>query len=100
MEEQSHQECIKLLEREFYYQGFRFIKCLENGRYYCYEKRNKNDMLIGYEVFERRILKSTIIEGRSYSKREAFPRDEDFGKWAWYYGRHQLVKAIRKMAGK
>ena len=35
-----------------------------------------------YEVFEKRVNRAFVISGNEIPAKEAFPGDEDFGKWA------------------
>ena len=60
---------------------------------YLYEI--KDNGLIHYETFKRRKTALCVsFEKREYSEtefKEKYPRDNDFGKWAWCYKDKQMA---------
>jgi len=78
---------------------------LKNGfRYELYQRGTKafiytqispdEEIIIGYEVFKRIIDPPKKIFEMSYPPRERFPKDNDFGSYAWAYTKleHALEK--------
>lgn len=43
----------------------------------------EENLIVGYEVFKRKIDQPKVIFGIELGIREVFPGNEDFGKWAW-----------------
>jgi hypothetical protein len=43
----------------------------------------EENVIVGYEVFRRKIDKPKVVFGVELGEREVFPGNEDFGKWAW-----------------
>lgn len=43
----------------------------------------EDNVIVGYEVFRRKIDKPKVVFGVELGEREVFPGNEDFGKWAW-----------------
>ncbi len=97
MNEGLTQSTIQALANEFHHCGFRYLQICKRNNHYIYAK-SLNGHFIAYEVFRHRTLKSKIINARHYPTRAAFPKDEDFGKWAWTY--KNLKDAIEKCISK
>ena len=49
---------------------------------------------VAYEVFEIKIQRERWFDGRLFPRKERFPGNEDFGKWAWTYP--TLERALAK----
>lgn len=71
-------------------------KIKRKGFIYELEKRGEKSLiyrqiddedgdLVAYEVFRLKIDPPKVVFGISLNKREVFPANEDFGKWAWSY---------------
>jgi hypothetical protein len=43
----------------------------------------EENVIVGYEVFRRKIDKPKVVFGVELGEMEVFPGNEDFGKWAW-----------------
>ena len=83
--------------------GFEYIQLRNHGPYYIYEQDYNSgiDYPVGdtpkmirfYEVFKAKVRPSETIKGKSYPKREVFPKDEDFGKSAWSFDTYERALA-------
>lgn len=78
---------VKEIELNFTYKGDEFKRIDKNGRGYIYERIH--GLKKYYEVFE--IKESEILSDfekkiGSGEFKHRYPKDEDFGKWAWCCG--------------
>ena len=74
--------------------GFEYTLILRTERKCVYRQR-VSENLYYFEVFVIRKKPGQIFgQGREYPQREAFPKNEDFGKSAWTY--HKLADALAK----
>jgi len=75
---------MQLLPDKLRKNHFDYTKIHTGGRSFvfcqCYEGN-----IIGYEVFRLKINKACVFHGVNLPERQAFPGNEDFGKWAWSY---------------
>ena len=49
-----------------------------------------------YEVFEIKVREATEIHGYQYPKQEMYPKNEDFGHWAWCYSGKDAYKRAKE----
>ena len=93
---------IKQLSEEFIgigsVRGFRFAKIASTQHAYTYEVTT-GEGSIHFEVFKRKNVPTCInYENKTFdeqNRKEVYPKNEDFGKWAWTYKSKEL--AIEKM---
>lgn len=81
---------MRMIPDTFEHGGFGYAVFLREHRYTVYRKWPlDNPGRDSFEVFQRRILPAATFtrKGKAIETpvREAFPRDEDFGKWAWTF---------------
>ena len=96
---------MRKLPKKIRKNGFGYTQILCCGDYYIYEQDynsgidyNEGDSpleLRFYEVFKVRVRPAETIKGKSYPKREVFPKDCDFGTNAWAY--ETLEMALDKL---
>jgi len=73
--------------------GFDYELVLRGKKALIYSQRVSENVTY-YEVFRMKISRTKTIQGKIIPPHERFPRDEDFGKWAWTYRSYD--KALRK----
>jgi hypothetical protein len=62
--------------------GFQY-SLIKRGRRACLYRQTDNTDSCFYEVFVLRIAPEKNFQGKILQKREIFPRNQDFGKYAW-----------------
>ena len=67
--------------------GFEYHLHTRGKNAFIYEQKGDNEkgeiITFGYEIFRRVIGEEKESFGKVYPRRERFPSNEDFGKWAW-----------------
>lgn len=77
---------IRELESKIKYKGFEYVIVDKGPLKYIYAQKS-GDVIVAYEVFEIKRVKPNPMYSnyQEYDFVEKFPRDEDFGKWAWSF---------------
>ena len=75
---------MKLLPEFLKKNGFTYTLLLRGQRSCIYEQHVTQEMTY-FEVFINKVKPEQVILGRSYTEREVFPGNEDFGRTAWSY---------------
>jgi hypothetical protein len=77
------------------YHGFTYTQILR-GIQTCIYEQQVTPQITAYEVFRIRIRKEIILRVTGIEKKieagEMWPRDEDFGHWAWSFKTYDEAK--------
>ena len=87
-------QTVKPLPEKLRKNGFEYTLIIRGERSFVF-RQNVSPGIDCYEVFMLKLSKSKTIKEMFISARERFPRDEDFGVWAWTYQSYE--KAMMKL---
>jgi len=93
-------EPIKRLEKVIKYNSYIYTQIAKGRKSFVYQQANDAGNIVAYEIFRKKIAKARKIFSNEYPKRELWPQNEDFGKWAWTYNSKGLtMKLFNKIEG-
>jgi len=101
---------IEKLKNDIDTTDFTFRKIVEGENYYVYQQCTRDtDFVVGYEVFkkktrskehQKRFVGMGSMTQEKYDNlpdfKEIYPKDEDFGKWAWTFPTEELATRMGK----
>lgn len=92
---------MERLKKEFKFRDNTYVQLEEGENFYLYGVWNLKDEAVGtpsyYEIFEKKVVKSNVMpSGREYPEREIYPKDEDFGSWAYCCNTLERCEFIKK----
>lgn len=86
---------MQMLPTELKVQNRTLKQIKRQGKVALYELYGANEMLYGFEVIVVKIRKAEHSFGKDYPEREVYPSNEDWGSFAWSYGRNDREMAER-----
>lgn len=97
------QQETRRLPTLFYSNRNTYRQIEEGGNYYLYGVWNLKDNSDGdpsyYEIFRKTCAKSETINGKQYPERETYPKNNNFGSWAWCCNTLERVEYIKTEKG-